>query len=213
MVWTGDDDLCSTIRMRLLVHCGNGPHKARPQHSLLTGSRIYSKIVFPMTDNTQTVADATATKAVPPAQRMLLLLTALGGAIVVAPLFAMTRTQPWFAVLAVILLLPYALVGWRLLRAPQAKEGPGLAIGIGLTFVPPGLLLLATVISGRPDYRRLAYFSVLVMVHLLLIAFAISPFRRGTSNKPAWRVLARSILDPVVYFGIVLLLAAGAHLR
>lgn len=157
--------------------------------------------------------NVTKTKAAPQELRLLLLLTALGGAIVVTPLFAMTKIQPWLAAFALILLLPYTLVGWRLLRTPQAKEGPGLAIGIGLTFVPPGLLLLATVISGRPDYRRLAYFSSLVIVHLLLIAFAISPFRRGTSNKPVWRVLARSILEPVVYFGIVLLIAAGARLR
>lgn len=160
-----------------------------------------------MTDN------VTVTKTAPQELRLILLLAALGGTIVVAPLFLGSKSQPWLAVLALVLLLPYVLLGWRLLRTPQAKEGPGLAIGIGLTFVPPGLLLLATVLSGRPDYLRLAYFSALVIVHLLLIAFAISPFRRGTSNKPAWRVLARSILEPVIYFGIVLLLAAGARLR
>lgn len=166
-----------------------------------------------MTDNTHTEPDATVIKTAAQAPPTLLILAALGGTIVVAPLFVLGKLTPWFAVLGLVLLLPYVVVGWRLLRTPQAKEGPGLAFGIGLTFVPPGLLLLATVISEHPDYPRLAYFSTLVLVHLLLIGFAVPAFRRGTSDKPAWRVLLRSILDPVVYFGIVLLLAAGVHLH
>jgi hypothetical protein len=165
-----------------------------------------------MADNTQFAAEA-ANGSFAQAPRLLLLLTALGGAIVAAPLLVQGKDQPWFVVLALVMLLPYVVVGWRLLRTPMAKEGPGLALGIGLMFVPPGLLLLATVLSGQPDYLRAAYFSILVIVHVLLIAVAVPAFRQGTSRKPAWRVLIRSIVDPAVYFGVVMLLVAGAHLR
>lgn len=164
-----------------------------------------------MTDNRQMLANAASSKPPVSGTRALLLLTALAGAIVVSPLIVMGKVQPWLAVLGLVMLLPYIVVGWRLLRTPQAKEGPGLAFGIALMFVPSGLLLLSSVIGEHPDYRRLTYFSALVLVHLLLIGFALPAFRSGTSDKPAWRVLLRSILDPAVYFAIVLLLAAGAH--
>lgn len=162
-------------------------------------------------DNIPVVADPSVDSTQP--QRMLFLLTALGGSLLVAPLFGMGKVQPWFVVLALVLLMPYAVVGWRLLRTPRAKEGPGLALGIGLTIALPALLPLASVIGGRSDYPRMAYFSALVLIHLLLIAFAIPAFRRGTSSKPVWRVLLRSILDPAVYYGIVFFLAAGARLH
>ena len=166
-----------------------------------------------MADHTERVNDAAVHGPSTQAPRLLLLLTALGGAIIAAPLLVHGKDEPWFVVLALVLLLPYVVVAWRLLRTPLAKEGPGLALGIGLMFVPSGLLLLATVLSGRPDYPRAAYFSALVILHLLLIAVAVPAFRRGTSRKSTVRVLVRSIVDPAVYFGIVMLLAAGAHLR
>lgn len=144
--------------------------------------------------------------------RTLLALTLVGGILVVAPLFVLGGITPGFAVLALILFLPYSVVCWRLLRTPATKEGPGLASGIAFTFILLGSLICAVNIEQK-DYLHLAYFSALVAAHALLAGLSIKLFRQGKSIKPGWRVMVRSIVDPVVYYGIVFFLALGAHIH
>ena len=157
-------------------------------------------------------AQSVARNASPRSSRMLVFITLLSGMLVVAPLFALGKITPGFSLLAIILFLPYVVVCWRLLRMPGTKEGPGLAFGIGLTFILLGSLVCAVNVDQR-DYLRLAYSCALVAVHVLLAAPGIVRFREGTSKKPAWRVMVRSIVDPVAYYGIVLFLALGAHIH
>jgi hypothetical protein len=144
--------------------------------------------------------------------RLLVSMTLLGGMLVAAPLFAIGKITPGFSLLALLLFLPYLVVCWRLLRTPGTKEGPGLAFGIGLTFTLLGLLVCAVNVEQR-DYLRLAYFCGLVASHVLIAALGITRFRQATSSKPGWRVLVRSIVDPVAYYSIVLFLALGAHVH
>lgn len=144
--------------------------------------------------------------------KLLLAITLLGGILVVAPLFALGKITPGFSLLALVLFLPYVVVCWRLLRMPGAKEGPGLAFGIAFTFIWLGVLICALNFEQR-DYLRLAYSSAVVGVHVVLAGLSIAAFRQGTSKKPGWRVMARSIVDPIVYYGIVFFLALGAHIH
>jgi hypothetical protein len=144
--------------------------------------------------------------------RMLLAITILGGATIAVPLLLLGKATPWIIVLDLILLLPYLVVGWRLQRTPLAKDGPALAMGIGAVFTILGLLLLEIGIEEHDPWHE-AYFSALAAIHALLIALAIPAFRRGTSNKPAWRILLRSFIDPIVYYGIVFFIAAGASVH
>ena len=67
-------------------------------------------------------------------QSLLLTLVLLSGILVVSPFFRPGSQTPGLAILAFALFLPYLVVCWRLLRTPGAKDGPGLAAGIGLTF-------------------------------------------------------------------------------
>jgi hypothetical protein len=144
--------------------------------------------------------------------KLLLAITLLGGILVVAPLFMLGKITPGFSLLAVILFLPYMVVCWRLMRTPGAKEGPGLAFGIAFTFIWLGFLICAVNFEQR-DYLRLAYTAAVVGIHVVLAGLGIAAFRQGTSKKPGWRVMARSIVDPIVYYGIVFFLALGAHIH
>jgi hypothetical protein len=144
--------------------------------------------------------------------KLLVAVTLLGGILIVAPLFALGKITPGFSLLALILFLPYVVVCWRLLRMPGAQEGPGLAFGIAFTFIWLGFLICALNFEQR-DYLRLAYSSAVVGVHVVLAGLGIAAFRQGTSKKPGWRVMARSIVDPIVYYGIVFFLALGAHIH
>jgi hypothetical protein len=59
------------------------------------------------------------------------------------------------------------------------------------------------------SYRMLGYFAAMGLLHALLAGFGYIAFRQGTSTKPAWRVAARSLIDPIVYYGIVLFVGLG----
>lgn len=143
---------------------------------------------------------------VPAVLRQLIALDLLCGLLLVAPLLWYVRSTPGFWFLAIVLFLPYVVVCRRLLRAPGSKEGPGLAAGIALTFVLLPVLGCAVTIEVR-DYLRLGYFAGLGLAHGFMALPAITAFRNGTSKKPVWRVVARSVVDPIVYYGIVLFLA------
>jgi hypothetical protein len=43
-----------------------------------------------------------------------------------------------------------------------------------------------------------------------MAGFGYFGFKQVTSKKSAWRVVVRSIIDPVVYYGIVFFIAMGA---
>lgn len=139
----------------------------------------------------------------------LIVLGFVCGLLLIAPLLGPGITKPGFWFLAIVLFLPYLVVCWRLSRTPGTKEGPGLAAGIGLTFVVIAALGCALTIEQR-DYLRLGYFAGLALAHGFMAFLAITAFRDGTSKKPVWRVVARSVLDPIVYYGIVFFLAIAA---
>jgi hypothetical protein len=143
------------------------------------------------------------------AQSLLLPLVLLCGVLVLSPLFLSARSTPGLAVLALALFLPYLVVCWRLLRTPGAKEGPGLAAGIGLTFAVVAAVGCALTIE-EGSYLKLVYFAALALLHALIARFGYIAFKQGTSKKPAWRVAVRSLIDPLVYYGIVFFLALGA---
>jgi hypothetical protein len=131
------------------------------------------------------------------------------GTLLVAPLVRVERSTPGFGFLAIVLFLPYLVVCWRLLRQPEAKAGPGLAAGMGAMFVL--LAALGCAAAGEQhNYLLLAYFGGLGLTHALMAGFGYFGFKQGTSNKPAGRVVVRSILDPVVYYAVVFFIALGA---
>ncbi len=146
---------------------------------------------------------------IPPLLRRLIVLDLIGGILLVAPLLRPETSTPALGFLAVVLFLPYLVVCWRLLVTPETKEGPGLAAGIGALFTFVAALGCAVAEEQR-DYLHLAYFAALGLTHGLMAGLAFAAFRQGTSKKPVWRVALRSIIDPVVYYGIVLFLALGA---
>jgi hypothetical protein len=143
-----------------------------------------------------------------PVLRRLIAIDLICGTLLVAPLFRPETSTAGLRLLAVMLVLPYLVVCWRLLRIPEAKEGPGLAAGIGAVFVFLAALGCAATVEQH-FYLRLAYFCALGLTHGLMAAFGYFGFKQGTSKKPAWRVVVRSIIDPVVYYGIVFFTAVG----
>lgn len=145
----------------------------------------------------------------PAVLRRLVALDLLCGLLLVVPLLWYVRSALGFGLLGIVLFLPYLVACWRLLRTPGTKEGPGLAAGIGLTFVVLAALGCAVTVEQR-DYLRLGYFAGLALAQGFMALLAIMAFRNGTSNKPVWRVVARSVLDPIVYYGIVFFLAIAA---
>lgn len=166
-----------------------------------------------MTNAVQSATDGPASpEEVARVSRVLVAIAVPAGILVVAPLFVTGKITPGFSLLALILFLPYVVVCWRLLRTPGTKEGPGLACGIAFTFNLLGFLICAVNLEQR-DYLRLAYSGAVVGVHVVLAGLAIAAFRHGTSKKRAWRVMLRSIVDPVIYYGIVFFLALGAHVH
>ena len=146
---------------------------------------------------------------IPAVSRRLIAFELVCGILLIAPLLRPGTISPGFAFLAIALFLPYLVVCWRLLHTPGTKEGPGLGAGIGLTFVAVAVLGCAVTFEQR-DYLRLGYFAGLGLAHGLMAGSAMQAFRNGTSEKPVWRVAARSVLDPIVYYGIVFFLAIAA---
>jgi len=145
----------------------------------------------------------------PAVLRRLIALDLFCGLLLIAPLLRPGTSTPGFWFLAIVLFLPYLVVCWRLSRTPGTKEGPGLAAGIGLTFVVLAALGCAVTLEQR-DYLRLGYFAGLGLAHGFMALLAIKAFRNGIANKPVWRLVARSVLDPIVYYGIVFSLAIAA---
>jgi hypothetical protein len=148
----------------------------------------------------------------PRAVRRLIALDLVCGIFLVTPVFRLETRRPGFELLAIVLFLPYLVACWRLLRSPEAKEGPALAAGMGAIFVLLAALGCAATLEQH-DYRRLAYFGALGLTHGLLTGFGYFAFKQGTSKKPAWRVVIRSIIDPLVYYGIVFFIALAALMR
>ena len=149
-----------------------------------------------------------AFEQVSPVLRRLIALDLVCGILVVAPFFRSETSTPWFGLLAVMLFLPYLMVCWRLLRNPEAKEGPGLAVGVGAVLVLVAVLGCAVTVEQH-EYLHFAYFGALELTHALMTGFGYFAFRQGTSKKPAWRIAVRSIIDPVIYYGIVFFVAVG----
>jgi peptidoglycan/LPS O-acetylase OafA/YrhL len=145
-------------------------------------------------------------------QTLLLPLVLLSGILLIAPFFLPGVNTLSLTIVAVALFLPHLVVGWRLLRAPVSKEGPGLAAGVAVIFVVIAAVGCALTID-EGSYLKLGYFAALGLLHALLVAIGFMAFRQGTSKKPAWRVAVRSVVDPIVYYGIVIFLglAALAH--
>jgi len=145
----------------------------------------------------------------PKGAQSLLLVVLLCGVLVVSPLFLSARSTTGLAILAIALFLPYLVVCWRLVRTPGTKDGPGLAAGIAVIFAVVAAVGCAlTIEEGR--YLKLGYFATLGLLHALLAVLGFVAFQKGTSKKPAWRVAVRSLIDPLVYYGIVFFLALGA---
>jgi len=145
----------------------------------------------------------------PKGAQSLLLVVLLCGVLVVSPLFLSARSTTGLAILAIALFLPYLVVCWRLVRTPGTKDGPGLAAGIAVIFAVVAAVGCAlTIEEGR--YLKLGYFATLGLLHALLAVLGFVAFQKGTSKKPAWRVAVRSLIDPLVYYGIVFFLAFGA---
>ena len=150
-----------------------------------------------------------AVQQVPAILQRLIAFALVCGILLIAPLLRPETITPGLGLLAIVLLLPYLVVSWRLLRTPGTKEGPGLAAGIGLTFVVVAVLGCAVTLEQR-NYLQLGYFAGLGLAHGLMAGLAMAAFRNAKSKKPVWRVVARSVLDPIVYYGIVFFLAIAA---
>lgn len=144
--------------------------------------------------------------------RRLIALDVICGILLMLPFFRREMQTPGFGLLAIVLLLPYLVVCWRLFHRPGSKEGPGLAAGIGLVFSLLAPLGVAVSVEGS-NSGHMAYFAALGFAHALLVGVGSAAFREGTSTKPSWRVVLRSIIDPVVYYGIVFFLALAGLTR
>ena len=150
--------------------------------------------------------------------RRAVFVSVIAGGLLAGPLLLSGPLGPGRVVLVLALLAPYALVIARLLREPARREGPALAFGIGLTnAIAAGLVCAVMLVDleaqtavGGAQALRLAYGTSLLLSHALLFGLGLVGFRRGVSVKPAWRVLARGIVDPAVYFGVVLFLLLGS---
>jgi predicted lysophospholipase L1 biosynthesis ABC-type transport system permease subunit len=179
----------------------------RKNHARTPGGNSPPLIMPSPTANPQSVLDQ-----VPVLVRRLIVLDLICGILVVVPFFRPEMESPGFGMLAIVLLLPYLVVCWRLLRSPRAKEGPGLAAGIATLFTLLAALGLAVAVEERRS-AHLVYFAGVGIAHALLAGVGFAAFRQGTSAKPAWRVALRSLVDPVVYYGIVFFITLGGLAR
>jgi hypothetical protein len=146
---------------------------------------------------------------VPTSVRRLVVLDLICGILLGVPFFRPEMETPGFGVLAIVLLLPYLVTCWRLLRSPGGKHGPGLAAGIGVLFTFIAALGVAVSVEEHSS-SHMIYFAFLGIGHALLVGLGFAAFRQGASNKPTWRVALRSIVDPIVYYGMVFFIALGA---
>ena len=149
----------------------------------------------------------------PPIDRPLLWFTALSGLTITLPfLFSALLTDtliPTLTVCGFMLSLPYVVIVLRLVRAPGRKEGPGLAVGVATTIALAGILVVAAEMA-KWEYRIALYVSCVLLLHFLTIGFGVAAFRRSTSDKSTWRIVVRSVIDPIAYFGILLVLLMGS---
>ncbi len=141
--------------------------------------------------------------------RRLILFDLISGVLLVLPLLRLQSSTPALGLLAIVLFLPYLVVCWRVAVTPETKDGPGLAAGIGALFTFVAALGCAVAVEQK-DYAHLAYFAGLGLTHGLMAGLGFPAFQQGQSKKPVWRVVLRSVVDPIVYYGIVLFLTLGA---
>ena len=144
----------------------------------------------------------------------LTIAMAVGGMVAISPLL-WGFPSPWFVAGAVIGLLPYGIVAWKARWRPADRSAYALALGICAVMLGLGLLLLAMMLedSRGVNWENVAYALGLLLAHVIALRFAVIEFRSRPSQKPAWRLLVRGFIDPLVYYGMFLFLAGGASLH
>jgi len=140
-------------------------------------------------------------------QLLLVVLTALGGAVVALAIAMSGRLTIWKPLLIALALLPYGVIAWWIARRPLSKEGPAIAIGTGLFFSVIGLIVLKNASGISPS--RVAFEIALLCTHLLMISAASLYFRRCSSDRPRWQILFASITGPFLYYRFVFLLSSA----
>jgi hypothetical protein len=105
---------------------------------------------------------------------------------------------------------PFLMILWRLRKGPR-KDGLALAAGTGgILVVPSGLLLLAAM-SGRGEgWGTFAFLMLFTTVQVILAGGAIAAYKLVGYAKGDWKLLARGVVDPLVYFGLIAVLVLGS---
>ncbi len=110
--------------------------------------------------------------------------------------------------------IPFWMILWRIRRGPR-KAGLALAMGAGGIFcVGAGLglhLLIITSGARDPDWwTALAFLGVFAPLQAILAASAFATFKKIGFAKGDWKLLARGIVDPIIYLGVIGIVLAAA---
>lgn len=72
-------------------------------------------------------------------------------------------------------------------------------------------MLLLAAVSGRGEgWGTFAFLMLFTTVQVILAGGAIATYRLVGYAKGDWRFLARGVVDPLVYFGLIAVLVLGS---
>ncbi len=180
--------------------------------AILSGSAIATYRHLGYARGDWTVFAASSTPQVSPADHAVLTkgIWAVRGAAIATILLACVPVPPWRwleepTVLFLILppLAPFLQLLWRLRSAPR-KEGLALGAATGsILFLGAGSLLFATSMSGSSHWGTLLWLVLLASAQVILAGGAIVTFRRLGYAKGDWKLFARSVVDALVFFAVM----------
>ena len=107
--------------------------------------------------------------------------------------------------------IPFCMILWRIRKGPR-KAGLALAMGVGGIFcIGAGLgLLMVLSEGGDPNWSVLAFLGGFAPVQAILAGSAFVTYKIVGFAKGDWKLLARGIVDPVVYLGVIGIVLAAA---
>ncbi|HEX7550794.1 MAG TPA: hypothetical protein VF579_09480, partial [Candidatus Methylomirabilis sp.] len=110
--------------------------------------------------------------------------------------------------------IPFWMILWRIRKGPR-KAGLALAMGAGgILCIGAGLglrLLMVMSDGGDPNWwSALAFLGVFAPLQAILAGSAFATYKMVGFAKGDWKLLARGIVDPVVYLGVIGIVLAAA---
>lgn len=139
------------------------------------------------------------------------------GAAMGTVLLACVPSPPWEwmaepapLMLVVPIAIPFLMILWRLRRTPR-KNGLALAIGTGaVLIVISGLFLFVAASDGGTGWGAAAFLALFMTTQVVLAGGGVATYKLVGYSKGDWKLLARGVVEPLVYFGVMGVVLAGS---